>query len=242
MSFSEKNQGNTYITHSVRVLLAETWRSVQLSRDKLSLTITDLLSDQSCWMMVWAQLLQTLSRVLRMKLAVICKENKVPETSCFWCFLLNPSQATHCWAESTGPTKAILRSLTVGTPEQSDGGHFFGLWQRLSCSSSNKGADSGPDLVSRTFYNPVQLSQSNSPGISSTLLRLCWESKLSSIGTFRCDMLEEQDDLCNLNGLQVPSDRPPTKSKIREKSIGRYKEASNLRFVISPMNLLVFSP
>lgn len=120
---------------------------------------------------------------------------------------------------------------------------FFGLWQRLSCSSSHKGADSGPDLVSRTFYNPVQLSESNSPGISSTLLRLCWESKRSSIGTFRCNMLEEElDDLCNLNGLQVPSDRPPTKSQIREESIRRYKEASNLRFVVSPMNLLVFDP
>lgn len=55
-------------------------------------------------------------------------------------------------------------------------------------------------------------------------------------------MLEELDYLCNLNGPQVPSDRPPTKSKIREKSIRRYKETSNLCFVISPMNLLVFAP
>lgn len=58
--------------------------------------------------MVSAHLLHTLSHVLSMKLAVICKENKVPETTCFCCFLLNPSKATHCWAECTGPTKAIL--------------------------------------------------------------------------------------------------------------------------------------
>lgn len=52
------------------------------------------------------------------------------------------------------------------------------LWQRSSCSSWHNGADTDPADGLKTFYSPVQLSQINclSSGISSMLLRLCWET------------------------------------------------------------------
>ena len=50
-----------------------------------------------------------------------------------------------------------------------------------SCSSSHKGADTGPAAGLLPFYGPIQLSLCNglSPGISPTLLRLCWGTQQS---------------------------------------------------------------
>ncbi len=48
-----------------------------------------------------------------------------------------------------------------------------------SSSYSHKGADTGPAAGLMFFYGPVQLSSCNgpSPGISSMVLRLCWETQ-----------------------------------------------------------------
>lgn len=55
--------------------------------------------------------------------------------------------------------------------------HVIGLWQWTSCTSSYKGADTRPASALMFLHNRVQLSSRNgpSPGISSTLLRVCWE-------------------------------------------------------------------
>ena len=52
-------------------------------------------------------------------------------------------------------------------------------WQWSSWSSSHKGADTGPAARLMPFYGPVQLSLCNcrSPGVSSMLLTLCWETE-----------------------------------------------------------------
>ncbi|KAM9345105.1 uncharacterized protein ABDE67_014001 [Symphorus nematophorus] len=59
------------------------------------------------------------------------------------------------------------------------------------------------------FYSPVQLSSCDgpSPGISSTLLRLCWDKQQTFLQcSFGCAIPEELDFLCNLNVLQVRKD------------------------------------
>lgn len=77
-----------------------------------------------------------------------------------------------------------------------NGGHFVGLWQCSSCSSSHKGADSDPAEGLRTFFCPAQLSWGNylSPGISSILSRLCWETPRQR---WR-DMPEEPNSECSV--------------------------------------------
>lgn len=70
------------------------------------------------------------------------------------------------------------------------------------------------------------------PSISSTLLRLFWETQQASCnGTHEwgCALLDKLDYMCNLNGLQVLSHakvaaRLLRKSKIAEKSFRVYKE------------------
>lgn len=53
--------------------------------------------------------------------------------------------------------------------------HFPGLWPWSFWSSSHKGADTSPAAWLMPFYSPVLLSlcSSQSPGISSVLLRVC---------------------------------------------------------------------
>ncbi len=70
-----------------------------------------------------------------------------PQEICFW---LSGQRHSHQWPA---------------------GGHFVGLWYCSSCSSLHKGAKTGPADGLKTFYDTVQLSQSNclSHGISSML-------------------------------------------------------------------------
>ncbi|KAJ8339725.1 hypothetical protein SKAU_G00343580 [Synaphobranchus kaupii] len=71
--------------------------------------------------------------------------------------------------------------------------------------NSSRGADTGPAAGLLPFYGPVQLSSCNgpSPVISTSLLRLCWETQQTlRRHVYGCAILEELDYLCNLNGLQ----------------------------------------
>ena len=49
------------------------------------------------------------------------------------------------------------------SPILTAGGHFVGLWQCSSCSSSHKGAYTSPAARLLPFYGPVQLSLCHSP-------------------------------------------------------------------------------
>ncbi len=114
----------------------------------------------------------------------------------FWCSLTNAGRAAWCWAVSTGPTRRwafmppsgslLVMAWSESCTRVSRWRSFWFCNACSSCSSSHKGADSSPAAGTRPLCVHVQLSSccDPSPGISSTLLRLLWDSKPSSDGQY----------------------------------------------------------
>ncbi len=94
---------------------------------------------------------------------------------------------TGLWAQVPYTTlmESVYDSLVsnMHTSQSPAGGHFVGLWQCSSCSSSHM--DQIPVLLLGCFFisGPVHLYSCNgpSPSISFMFLRLCWETHQTSL-------------------------------------------------------------
>lgn len=77
----------------------------------------------------------------------------------------------HRYHPHATPIEPDYDSLIRNIHEYPSGGHFVGLWQ-CSCSSIHIGPNVSPTVGLMPYNGPIP-----SPGISSTLLRLCWEAQ-----------------------------------------------------------------
>lgn len=96
---------------------------------------------------------------------------------CIWCCrqrnVCHTSSILFCICHMCSVWQGLLRKTCINSFHVP----VIGLWQWTSCTSSYKGADTRPASALMFLHNRVQLSSRNgpSPGISSTLLRVCWE-------------------------------------------------------------------
>lgn len=97
------------------------------------------------------------------------------------CTVLGCEHRPHLW--TSGPHTTLMESVSHSLSRNMHmwpaGGRFVGLWQCSSCSSLHKGPDSAPAAGLLSSYGPHHVSWCTglSPGISSMLLTLCWETQ-----------------------------------------------------------------